>query len=74
MKRALFAALLLAPRAAGACAVCFGGVDTAKGFFDGLGWAIVILLAVVFTLIGAIAYAFYSVERERERAHSEKRA
>jgi hypothetical protein len=65
MKRALSAALLLAPRAAGACAVCFGGADTQKGFFDGLGWAIVILLAVTLSLVGGIAYALWTVEKAR---------
>jgi hypothetical protein len=72
MKNVLSAALLLAPRAASACAICFGAVDAQKGFFTGLGYAIVTLVVVVLSLVGAIAYAFYAVERERAR--SEKRA
>jgi hypothetical protein len=60
------AALALAlPRAACACAVCFGGVDGQKGFFMGLGWAILTMLAVTLSLIGGIGYALYSIERAR---------
>jgi hypothetical protein len=72
MKRALSAVLLLAPRAASACAICFGATDTQAGFFQGLGWAILTLVAVTMSLIGGIGYAMWTVERERARA--EKRA
>jgi hypothetical protein len=74
MKRSLFAALLLAPRAASACAICFGAVDTNAGFYTGLSWAILTLLVVVLSLVGGIGYAMYSVEREREREHAGKKA
>jgi len=74
MKRTLFAALLLAPRAAGACAVCFGAVDANAGFFTGLGYAIITLVTVVLSLVGGIGYAMYSVERERARERAEKKA
>ncbi len=72
MPRALSAALLLAPRAASACAICFGGQDTNAGLYTGLSWAILTLLVVVLSLVGGIGYAMWTVERERERA--EKRA
>jgi hypothetical protein len=72
MKLLLSAALLLLPRLSQACAICFGAVDTQKGFFDGLGYAILTLVFTTMAIIAAIGYAFYSVERERARA--EKRA
>jgi hypothetical protein len=68
MKRLLPAVLLLAPRAAGACAICFGAVDTNLGFYTGLNWAILTLLVVVLSLVGGIGYAMWSVEKERARA------
>lgn len=68
MRSALSAALLLAPRAAGACAICFGATDTNLGFYTGLSWAILTLLVVVLSLVGGIGYAMWSVERERARA------
>ena len=68
MKRALSAALLLAPRAASACAICFGAVDTNKGFYTGLSWAILTLLVTVLSLVGGIGYAMWTVERDRARA------
>ncbi|MFI5347598.1 MAG: hypothetical protein ACHQ51_14580 [Elusimicrobiota bacterium] len=67
MKLPLSAALLLAPRAASACAVCFGGGDGQSGFSRGIWWGIVILLAVTMSLVGAIGYALYSVEARRAR-------
>jgi hypothetical protein len=63
--RLLAVALLLAPRAASACAVCFGGGDGKSGFSHGIFWAILILLAVTMSLLGAIGYALISVERGR---------
>ncbi|MFI5362424.1 MAG: hypothetical protein ACHQ49_10675 [Elusimicrobiota bacterium] len=65
MIRALSAALLLAPRAASACAVCFGQADGKSGFANGIFWGIVILLSVTMALVGGIGYAIWSVERER---------
>lgn len=61
----LAAALLLAPRAASACAVCFGGGDGKSGLSHGIWWAIVLLLAVTMSLVAAIGYALYSVEAGR---------
>ena len=72
MTRALSVALLFAPRAAGACAICFGATDTHKGFYTGLSWAILTLLTAVLSLVGGIGYAMWAVERERARA--ERRA
>ena len=72
MKTLLSVVLLLAPRAAGACAVCFGATDTQKGFFAGLAWAIVTLVTVVLSLVAGIGYAMWTVERDR--AEAEKRA
>lgn len=65
MKILRTAALLLAPRAASACAVCFGAGDGKSGLSHGFWWAIVILLAVTMALVGGIAYALYAVERGR---------
>ncbi len=65
MKALAAAALLIVPRAASACAICFGATDTQKGFFTGLGWAIITLVSLVLTLIGGIGYAMWTVERER---------
>ena len=65
MKRALTAALLFAPRAAGACAFCFGQADGKNGLLNGFWWGIVVLLTVTMSLVGGIGYAIWSVERER---------
>ena len=67
MKQALSAALLLAPRAAGACAVCFGQADGKSGFANGIWWGIMILLTVVLSLVGGIGYAMWTVERQRAK-------
>ena len=72
MKSVLSAVLLLAPRAASACAICFGAVDTQKGFFTGLGYAILTLVTVVLSLVAGIGYVMWTVERDRAR--SEKKA
>jgi hypothetical protein len=72
MTRALSAALLFAPRAADACAICFGATDTYKGFYTGLSWAILTLLTVVLSLVAGIGYAMWTVERDRAR--EERRA
>lgn len=65
MRALLSAALLAAPRAASACAVCFGQADGKDGLFNGFWWAILLLLAVTMSLVGGIAYALWSVERGR---------
>lgn len=51
---------------AAACAVCFGGGADQKGFFDGLWWGIVLLIAVTFSMVSGIGYALYRVEKGRE--------
>ena len=67
MTRALAAALLLAPRAASACAVCFGQLDGKSGLANGFWWGIVVLLVVTMSLVAGIGWAIWSVERERAR-------
>lgn len=64
----LLPVLLLAPRAASACAVCFGGGDGKSGLSQGFWWGIVVLLAVTMSLVGAIGYALWTVERRRAEA------
>ena len=49
-----------------------GGALALVLFFQGLGWAILTLVALTMSLIGGIGCAMYTVERERARA--EKRA
>lgn len=65
MRGLLAAAALLAPRAASACAVCFGAGDGKSALSHGFWWAIVILLGVTMAMVGGIAWALYSVERGR---------
>jgi hypothetical protein len=65
MKALLAAALLTAPRAASACAVCFGGDGKSPGLFDGFWWAIVVLLGVTMSLVAAIGWTLWTVERRR---------
>jgi len=65
MRTALAAAALLAPRAASACAACFGALDKQAGAANGFWWAIVVLLTVTMSLVGGIGYAVWSVERRR---------
>ncbi len=68
-RRVPAAALALAlAQGASACPVCFGGVDTHKAFFTGLGWAILTLLTVTLSLIGGIGYALWIIERGRAEA------
>jgi hypothetical protein len=67
MKRALAAVLTLAPRAASACAVCFGQADGKVGFYRGIFWGIVILLAVTMGLLGGIVGAVWAIERDRAK-------
>jgi len=65
MKTLALAVLLLAPRAASACSVCFGGGDGKSGLSHGIWWAIVILLTVTMSLLGGIGWTLWSVERDR---------
>ncbi len=62
-----FAALLL-PAAASACPVCFGALDNKTGLASGIWWGIMILLTVTMTLVAAIGYAAWSIERRRGEA------
>jgi heme/copper-type cytochrome/quinol oxidase subunit 2 len=72
MRLLLAAVPLLAARDVRACAICFGATDNQAGFFTGLSWAILTMLVVVLSLAGGIAYAMWSVEKERAKA--EKKA
>lgn len=68
MRRAsLSLALLpaLIPRAASACAVCFGGAEANKGLIDGFWWGIVVLLTVTMSMVGGIGWFLYKVEKDR---------
>lgn len=67
MSRLSAAVLLLAPRAASACAVCFGAGDGKSGLSNGIWWGIVVLLTVTMSLVGGIGWAIWSVERSRAR-------
>ncbi len=58
-------AVLLAPSAASACAVCFGGLDNKTGLAAGFWWGIMILLVVTMSLVGAIGWSIWNVERRR---------
>ncbi len=58
----LTAVLLLAPRAAEACAVCFGKTDSPLG--KGLHWGVFALLACIFAMLAAFGvFAVYLVRR-----------
>lgn|GEM_PF-3344372 len=71
MKAALLtAALLAAPRAAHACAACFGGGAGTKGLFEGFWWAIVSMLVIVLSLVAGIAWTAWSIERARGEKHA----
>jgi hypothetical protein len=65
MKR-IFSAILLAPSTASACAVCFGGLDSSGGTARGLWWGIVLLLGTTMSLVAAIGWAAWTVEKQRE--------
>jgi hypothetical protein len=66
MKTLLLAPVLLGvPRAASACAVCFGGGDGQSGFSHGIWWGVVILITVTMSLVGGIGWAMWTVERRR---------
>lgn len=64
---ATLVALLLAT-AASACPVCFGELDNKQGLASGIWWGIMILLTVTMTLVAAISYAVWSIERNRKKA------
>ncbi len=66
MRRALLAALPpLLPGSAAACAVCFGGQSEAQGLLDGIWWGIVLLVSVVMSLVFAIGWALWKIEKRR---------
>ncbi|MBI5629504.1 MAG: hypothetical protein HY921_01330 [Elusimicrobia bacterium] len=74
MKKALAPAAvlwLLSPAAAHACAVCFGQPQQ-SGLFRGLGWGLVVLLGFTFSILGALAWTMWRIERNR--AASEARS
>jgi hypothetical protein len=72
LRRAGFAAaaLALSPRAARACAICFGGASNNKGLIDGFWWAIIALLTVTMSLLAAIGWTMWSIENNRNRKHA----
>jgi hypothetical protein len=70
MRTFLPAALVLLPRAASACAVCFGKSEGAKGLLDGLWWGIILLLSATFAMVGGIGWALYKTEKAREKAEA----
>jgi hypothetical protein len=57
--------LLTEPRGASACAVCFGGADGRSGLANGFWWGIVILLLITMSLVGAIGWTIWTVEKRR---------
>jgi hypothetical protein len=61
-------AALLAPVAASACPVCFGALDNKSGLAAGFWWGIVILLAATMSLVAAIGWSIWTVERRRAEA------
>lgn len=66
MRIAALAALLpLLPGSAAACAVCFGGAAAGKGLIDGFWWGIILLLTITMSLVGAIGWLLYKVEKDR---------
>ena len=66
MKTPALAALLAAiPGFAGACATCFGAGSDQKGLLDGIWWGIVLLITVVMSCVGGIAYALWKIEKKK---------
>lgn len=61
------AALLLAPRAAGACAVCFGDPDSPAS--KGLTAAVLFLVGVIVAVLAGVALFAISMLRRTERQH-----
>lgn len=64
MIRLLLLTLLILPRTASACAVCFGDPDSPLA--KGLSWGVLSLLAVVLLVLGGIA-AFFVHMAKRAR-------
>lgn len=64
---ALAAALLLAPRAAGACAVCFGDPDSPAS--QGLTAAVLFLVGVIVAVLAGVALFAISMLRRADRQH-----
>ena len=61
------AALLLAPRVAGACAVCFGDPDSPAS--KGLTAAVLFLVAVIVAVLAGVALFAVSMLRRSEQQH-----
>lgn len=68
MRSAATLAALLLPAAAAACPVCFGALDNKQGLAAGIWWGIMILLTVTMTLVAAIGWTVWSIERRRGKA------
>ncbi|MDE1976535.1 MAG: hypothetical protein KGL04_07110 [Elusimicrobia bacterium] len=62
----LTAGALFLPAMAWPCAVCFGGKGMPMGFYRGFFIAVVVTLAITFTLIGAIVRTVLKIEKRRE--------
>ncbi len=61
------ATLLLAPRLAGACAVCFGDPDSPAS--RGLTVAVLFLVGVIVAVLAGVALFAVSMLRRNERQH-----
>ena len=61
------AALLLVPRLAGACAVCFGDPDSPAS--KGLTAAVLFLVGVIVVVLAGVALFAVSTLRRNERQH-----
>ena len=61
------AALLLVPRLAGACAVCFGDPDSPAS--KGLTVAVLFLVGVIVAVLAGVALFAVSMLRRNERQH-----
>lgn len=61
------AALLLVPRLAGACAVCFGDPDSPAS--RGLTVAVLFLVGVIVAVLAGVALFAVSMLRRNERQH-----
>ena len=61
------ALLLLAPRLAGACAVCFGDPDSPAS--KGLTVAVLFLVGVIVAVLAGVALFAFSMLRRNERQH-----
>ena len=65
----LAAALLLVPRLAGACAVCFGDPDSPAS--KGLTAAVLFLVGVIVAVLAGVAVFAVSMLRRNERQHEQ---